>query len=1422
MSVFNLKPSPEDKSVTLKVSLLSESSFYTEQNFDLVSETVNSKGESTTINFSGRNLTNYIDFISNKVLVIDDISDQFTGVTSSLSGDKVIGLSTFSIQNSSNSLLSVTVSDTEIESNTGEDLLISYLNHDLSTGEPVDYAYTISPIEITPTVVGSSSTTILPSVVYAIKTTENRFKIAVSQENALLGTAVTFSGIGSTSTTHKFSSRNGSGRSVIQIDNIIQSPLSYKGVNLGVTTSVGLSTTIISLSGISSISITDFVSVNEEIMRIENINGIGSTYITVIRGQMGTVSAAHTSGDSFKLFKGDYNIKGGKIYFSSPPLESSNFDGRVFYKKTYDKNIIFDDISNQFVGVGKTFNLLSNGSNIGVTTSNVTGIPYGVLLVNTVFQSPIDQYNITSNSGISTLTFTGNTPSELPNAGKILSYSYFEGSGYQPKVSAAATVTIGAGGTISAVTLTGSGSGYLTSPEVNIISTVGSGASITAFVGTGSSVGFITGFSITNPGSGYTTSSIPTIEVDQPYGYINIPLTYLSGSGSGSNATIDLVVGAGGSMVSVDLSNIGYGYLSGDVLTVSGLGTQSGYSPFTLTIDDTYTDSFSFWTFGKLTKTILVPSVADGFRKTFELREYTTNNQIDFESTSTDTRLDIRNNFLVFVNNILQNPNNYTLFGPFITFVDTPPANSIISILIYTASNDDARTRIVEQSIKVGDTLQIQKDFSNQLQDERFVFDIPSKSQVKTPNYVFAGINSSINYFRPVFWTKQTRDVVVAGENISKSRSINSSLIRPSSPIISGVGTTSTTIYVQNVNSFEVDGILETDLQVELIENTQLRQAKATATISSGSTISTINVTDGGLGYSQSLPPSVIISNKEIIRNVIGKTWYQSDTLNTTSFNKSIYADSRLVSVGNSLSLRSSSNLLTYSDSSVGVGTTNLRAIAYGSPRWIVGGDDGFISISTSSSFSSWTRVGVSTLNYSSVPETAQAISFTSRVNDIVYSQDNNLFVGVGSDGKIFTFDPQSIYGNTFIIRNSGTNNDLNSVIVENVYDVGENQTKTQFVSVGNSATILVSATTINNVSIGNPGLVWEIGMSESVSATGISGEQLNDVIHTGITTVPFIVVGNNGLVLTFPNNRFNGGSFYKVTPTPTSEHLISVHYDPITETAVAVGSSGVILTSQKSSGFRTWNTRSSGVASTITHVTKFDPTKKYVALSGNITLISNEEKVGAAASALVSSSGIVTSIVISEGGQYYGSTPKVIIDSPTLKKERIKSCKILGDFGTVVGVATTTSGIGTTSPALIFNLNVDDTLITSGISTGDYYVLHSTNVGNGITSILQDGSVLGVTTQFLDCVFRADHVVNDSISGIVTITSNVQSISNVGSIGTGIYGNYSWGKFYDFDVRTNPFVFEPYTLNGIVGLQTAPTITRLTSIGTTYVPDEA
>ena len=82
--------------------------------------------------------------------------------------------------------------------------------------------------------------------------------------------------------------------------------------------------------------------------------------------------------------------------------------------------------------------------------------------------------------------------------------------------------------------------------------------------------GNITGVTITNPGSGYTSTNLPELVIDDPASYTNIPLLYSGSSvqGIGQSATIDIQVGAGGSVIDYQLKQEGFAYGNGQILTV--------------------------------------------------------------------------------------------------------------------------------------------------------------------------------------------------------------------------------------------------------------------------------------------------------------------------------------------------------------------------------------------------------------------------------------------------------------------------------------------------------------------------------------------------------------------------------------------------------------------------------------------------------------------------------------------------------------------------------------------------------------------------------------------------------------------------------------------------------------------------------------
>jgi len=241
------------------------------------------------------------------------------------------------------------------------------------------------------------------------------------------------------------------------------------------------------------------------------------------------------------------------------------------------------------------------------------------------------------------------------------------------------------------------------------------------------------------------------------------------------------------------------------------------------------------------------------------------------------------------------------------------------------------------------------------------------------------------------------------------------------------------------------------------------------------------------------------------------------------------------------------------------------------------------------------------------------------------------------------------------------------------------------------------------------------------------------------------------------------------------------------------------------------------------------------------ITIVSQEAKVAASATAVVSTAGTITSFVISDGGmgyisapevtvsipvglgstsKAYGSTtitngsvtsiditnpgtgyttsspPTVLIAPPTLTTETDSVVSYAGDSGVIVGFGTTTVSF-VDRIILDFFIPVDSYLrdstivgtstAVSGISTGDYFVVYGSNVGVASTSIVsrdRNNSMIGIGTNFIDNVYQVDNVfdVQSNISGI-GLTSIKRVYARISGISTVTFSSNN--IFFDSTVYT-------------------------------------
>jgi len=743
----------------------------------------------------------------------------YTGITTErlsfsrrLNGNIVSGISSFQLTNRTTPLFNraFNSNDSSIVDLTTYNFNIT--NHNLQTGQKIFYSYRGgTPIGITTTdlVLGGISTNILPSTLYVNKINDNSFQVSGLSTSIRL--ELTSLGIG----THKFTVDNPNANALISIDNIIQKPIYNRPITLGLVNNANVGITSIYVnSGISSISTIDILKIDDELLKVINV-GIGSTnVINVERGFLGTQESNHTSGSNINIIRGDYNIIEDTIFFTSPPqgptgLEglkvSSSFSGRVFSRKfdpAYpdDKNFIFDDISDQFTGLS-TFILKENQNNITQIYSNRN---YGtdtsnnpLIFINNILQVPETDFTI-QNSNVNEISYlTG-----IPNSGKILNVGVNTAFGYVTLVGAAATVSVSGLGTISNVYLTGAGAGYRTPPYISLGSTVGAGASIIANVGTS---GTITGFTIVNPGSGYTSTTVPIVNIDTPLPYYNLDVEYAPGnSGLGTGAKVSISVASDTSIGNFLLNDPGSLYKVGDVLRVVGLTTDPTlgnlFDEFRLTVSEIISDIFSGYYPGQFIQFNDISNKFNGFQKLFDIT--TPLNGIDTRITfkvPSGSDLVIENNFFILINGILQVPNvAYEYFAGRILFAEPPSSGSTCTILFYRGSSSDVEEVTPIQTIKDGDILQSRQNVTSTVTTEqldRVVKRIVQSNTLDTFVYTGYGIT---NTARPLNWTKQTADRIINGSLISKSRTTLRSNITPNTFLINSVGITDTAIYVND------------------------------------------------------------------------------------------------------------------------------------------------------------------------------------------------------------------------------------------------------------------------------------------------------------------------------------------------------------------------------------------------------------------------------------------------------------------------------------------------------------------------------------------------------------------------------------------------------------------------------------------------
>ena len=308
---------------------------------------------------------------------------------------------------------------------------------------------------------------------------------------------------------------------------------------------------------------------------------------------------------------------------------------------------------------------------------------------------------------------------------------------------------------------------------------------------------------------------------------------------------------------------------------------------------------------------------------------------------------------------------------------------------------------------------------------------------------------------------------------------------------------------------------------------------------------------------------------------------------------------------------------------------------------------------------------------------------------------------------------------------------------------------------------------------------------------------------------------------------------------------------------------------------------QSVGIGSTIAYVDNIRPffnpiNESNVSLSfqKDIRLLSQDSKVAAAATAIVSIAGTISSLVISDGGVGYTTSPSVTIENPvgfgttqrasasasitsgivtsiiitspgtgytyvdsplvliefpsfTFEDNTVTSYE--GDFGIITGIATTSVGVASTGIVFDFvipknsflrNSSITGLTTISGIQTGYYFTVYNSNVGRGVTSLNSSRSTVGIGSTFLDNVYQVAAVsiaqtsaIGFGVTYVAKVTVSVSNYNGLSGIGySNFYGEFSWGRIV-LGSRSKQNSYNAYTLNGFAGLSTGTILKRTNSL---------
>jgi hypothetical protein len=296
---------------------------------------------------------------------------------------------------------------------------------------------------------------------------------------------------------------------------------------------------------------------------------------------------------------------------------------------------------------------------------------------------------------------------------------------------------------------------------------------------------------------------------------------------------------------------------------IVSLPTGLNFDEFRIFIDKIFNEEFTGWTIGDLELIDDISKLFDGRRRSFPIKFDGIQQSI---KAKVGSQIDVQSTLLIFVNSILQVPGQSYRFngGSIIRFTEPPRRGDTCTIIFYRGTGDvDVKEIDVLETIKKGDKVQIKSDYIDLIQTQRSVKEVIATDTVETYPYVGVGVVDDIDLFRPIKWCKQRTDLFIDGSYITKDRELYESLINPFTNIIYDIGAGTSVAYVESIRTFfdykKENAANEYINSIDIYTQDSISAASARAIVGSSGSITEIIVDNGGFGYNTN--PEVAVQN---------------------------------------------------------------------------------------------------------------------------------------------------------------------------------------------------------------------------------------------------------------------------------------------------------------------------------------------------------------------------------------------------------------------------------------------------------------------------------------------------------------------------------------------------------------------------------